>query len=227
MGDFERAALNLINTIHCTNEVAIVVGGTGLYLKSLYHGLDKFPKEDPQHKIYYNSLFKSEGLESIQYELIKVDPIYAKQIDINNPHRIIRALSIYKTTGIPFSHFIKSHKPQRPFESIRIKTDLPRDILYRRINQRVDEMITNGLIEEAQRVYPYRHLNSLNTVGYKELFKYFDQEWSLEYAIDKIKQHTRNYAKRQITWFNNQDEWLSAKNKEQAIQHINSSIQSE
>ncbi len=150
------------------------------------------------------------------------DPVFYNQVDLKNPKRVIHALEVCIMTGKPYSSFRTESIKQRPFEIIRNGLTRPREQLYERINARVDQMIEKGLVEEARKFYPFKHLNSLNTVGYKEMFRYFDDEWTLEFAIDKIKQHSRNYARKQLSWFNRSDDihWIELSDKAQYIKAI-------
>ena len=225
-GHFERDALELITQLHQSQDVIIVVGGTGLYHRAIYAGLDLFPPITSEDKRYHEELLDNKGLVHLQSELRAQDPVYAQIVDLNNPLRLIRALSVIKKTGNTFSSYLNQKKAARTFVSIKLAIDIDRTLLYQRINLRVDQMIEHGLIEEAKSMLAHRHLNSLNTVGYKELFKYFDGQWSYDMAIEKIKQHTRNYAKRQITWFNNQDDWLKVSKIDEAIKIIDKNLHS-
>ena len=184
-----------------------MVGGTGLYAKAVCEGLDEFPQVSSTIRKHWQDQLENKGLGFLQLELKQSDPTYYNTVDIKNPHRLIRALSVIQVSGLPFSSFLNKKKAIRDFDVIKLAILPDRDILYKRINDRVDDMILNGLIEEARSLYPYKGINSLNTVGYKELFKHFDGAWTLSHAIDKIKQHSRNYAKRQMTWFRNQEGW--------------------
>ena len=201
VGDYERDALFILNKIFEKNDTAIMVGGTGLYIRAVCEGLDTFPDVPLSIKQEFEAIFENEGIEPLQKLLQEVDPHYFNEVDVQNPMRLMRALSVWKASRQPFSSFRSSTKAVRDFEPIYQTIQLPRPILYDRINRRVDAMITEGLLEEAKALHPFKHLNALQTVGYSELFDYFDNKMSLEEAIDKIKQHTRNYAKRQVTWF--------------------------
>jgi tRNA dimethylallyltransferase len=207
VGDFERDALGVLNTIFEKNDYAIMVGGTGLYIRAVCEGLDEFPDTPLSIRQEFEHIFEQQGIEPLQKLLQEVDNEYFKQVDIQNPMRIIRALSVWKASGKPFSSFRSGEKAERDFTPIYMALDLPREVLYDRINRRVDTMMAEGLLEEAKALYPFKHLNALQTVGYTELFAHFDGQMSLEEAVDKIKQHTRNYAKRQTTWFRKNDFW--------------------
>ncbi|MDX1684407.1 MAG: tRNA (adenosine(37)-N6)-dimethylallyltransferase MiaA [Saprospiraceae bacterium] len=203
-GHYEEEALSVLDKLFEKHDRVIASGGTGLYLKALTEGLDKFPKVSRQK---WTSVFNSEGLSFLQEALRELDPDYYRSVDIQNPHRLIRALSVIEETGLPFSSFLGRSENTRPFNTIKLALTRDRDELYERINQRVDEMMSEGLLDEVRRLLPYRHLSALQTVGYQELFEYLDGLYTLNEAVEKIKQHTRNYAKRQMTWFRNQGEW--------------------
>jgi tRNA dimethylallyltransferase len=201
-GRFEVDALAKIAEIHQKNDHVVVVGGSGLYIRTLCEGMDDLPETNPEIRAKYNQLFKEEGLEYLQKQLIEKDPDYYEIVDINNPHRIIRALEVIEQTGVTYSSLRKRAKPTRPFEIIKIAIDIDREELYERINNRVDLMISSGLIDEVKSLLKYRHCNALQTVGYIDIFSYLDGTISLETAIELIKKNSRNYAKRQMTWFN-------------------------
>jgi tRNA dimethylallyltransferase len=201
VGDFEKDAIETINQIHKYNPVVVMVGGSGLYVDAVTKGLDDFPKIDASIRENLNQQLKNKGLESLQNQLKELDGRSYDNIAIENPHRVIRALEICIGTGKPFSYFLTNKNKAREFKTIIIGLDAERELIYNRINQRVDIMIDNGLINEAKRLYQYRDLNALNTVGYKELFEFFDGNISLDFAISEIKKNTRRFAKRQLTWF--------------------------
>ena len=201
VGDFERDALNILDILFKKYEIVIMVGGSGLYIDAVIHGLDTFPEVDRKIRTKLNSIHKQEGIEVLQNQLKELDSQYYAKVDIQNPHRIIRALEICLGTGKTYSSFISKKKPPRPFNSIMVGLATERSILYDIINKRVDTMIDNGLIEEARSLYKYKHLNALQTVGYKELFSAFDGIWNLDFAISEIKKNTRRFSKRQLTWF--------------------------
>ncbi len=207
VGDFERDALAVLETIFETHDTAIMVGGTGLYIRAVCEGLDEFPDVPLSIRDEFEAIFKNQGIEPLQKLLQEVDYEYFIQVDIHNPIRLIRALSVWKASGQPFSSFRSGNKVERNFTPIYIALDLPREVLYDRINRRVDLMMAEGLLEEAKSLHPFKDLNALQTVGYTELFAHFDGEMTLDEAVDKIKQHTRNYAKRQMTWFRKNDFW--------------------
>ncbi|MEM6514826.1 MAG: tRNA (adenosine(37)-N6)-dimethylallyltransferase MiaA [Bacteroidota bacterium] len=209
VGDFEKEAITKLNLLFETNNISIMVGGSGLYVDAVVNGLDEFPKIKPQIREQLNTRFEEEGLEPLKIELQKLDPSSFTRIETSNPHRVIRALEVCLSSGKPYSSFLKSKKRKRNFEVLSIGLEADRALIYERINQRVDMMMNQGLLNEARNLYQKRHLNALNTVGYKELFKYFDGSWELDFAISEIKKNTRRFAKRQLTWFkrNKETRW--------------------
>lgn len=213
VGDFEREAIKKLKALFKVHNVIILVGGSGLYIKSLIEGLDNFPEIDPEIRDQLNEEFENEGLEPLKVQLKELDPEYYKELDVNNPHRVIRALEVCLGSGKTFSSFLKQPKPIRNFRTISIGLTAPREDIYKRINLRVDTMMDRGLLEEAQELYPKRRLNALNTVGYKELFSFFEGRIDLETAVEEIKKNSRRYAKRQLTWFrkNEETKWFDYK----------------
>lgn len=210
--DFERLALGYLQEVFKTSDSAVVCGGTGLYIKSLCEGIDAMPDVDEVVEQEVNTLYQQKGIEWLQEAVKNEDPEFYNSGEIQNPVRMIRALSFVRSTGDSIMNYRTGAKAERPFSIIKIALDLPREVLYDRINRRVDIMMEQGLLDEVQKLYPQRHLKNLQTVGYSELFDYMDGKYSLEEAIDKIKQHSRNYAKRQLTWFRKDKEfhWLGA-----------------
>jgi tRNA dimethylallyltransferase len=211
-GDYEKQSQELLASLFKDYDVVILVGGSGLFIKAVCEGFDEFPDIKAGIRDKLNNDFDEKGLGYLQEKLKIADPEYYSQADINNPQRVIRALEVFESTGKPFSSFRKSTINRRSFNVIKIGLNLERKDLYSRINARVDEMVKHGLIEEVRSLLPFRHLNALNTVGYSELFDYFDKKADLETAIDLIKQNTRRFAKRQLTWFGKDKEitWLKA-----------------
>lgn len=226
VGDYERDALAKIDELFQKHDVLIMVGGSGLYEKAVTEGLDEFPEIDPKIREALNTEFKENGLASLQEELKRVDPVYYGTADIQNPVRVIRALEIYRGSGRPFSSFRTQQKAERNFETIRIVLKMERDIIYDRINQRVDVMMLQGLLKEAETLYPHRELNSLQTVGYRELFDYFDGKIELDFAIDEIKKNSRHYAKRQLTWYRKDEtaHWFSPLEREKILEFLETEI---
>ena len=204
---FETEVLLLLKELFKQHPVALMVGGSGLYIHAVCHGMDQLPDPDPEIRQRLKHMLETAGIIALQDELRQVDPEYYGIVDLANPARLIRALEIYGATGVPYSALRTQTLKPRPFRILKIGIDLPREILNERINKRVDEMIHAGLVEEAGQLFPLRHLNALNTVGYKELFDYMQGLTTLDFAIDKIKTNSRRYAKRQLTWFRKDQEF--------------------
>lgn len=198
---FERDVLQLLPQLFQKNPVVIMTGGSGMYIDAVTKGIDDIPDVDAAVREKYNKMFEEAGIESLRVTLKLLDPEHYSRVDLRNHKRIIRALEIFETTGKPYSSFLKKEKRERDFSIVTIGLNRDRNELYERINRRVDQMITEGLEEEARRLYPKRHLNALNTVGYREFFQYFDGAVTREKAIELIKRNTRHYAKRQMTWW--------------------------
>jgi len=198
---YEAYALQAVSSIFKAHPTAIMVGGTGLYIQAFCEGMDPIPPVNDELRAHLQQQFQLQGLKWLQQQVQQHDPLFAEKAEMQNPQRMLRALEVLQTTGTSILSFQKGAKKQRDFQLIKIGLDLPREELYERINQRVDNMMEEGLLNEAKAVYPLRHLNALQTVGYRELFDYFDGRYSLEQAVSKIKQNSRHYAKRQLTWF--------------------------
>lgn len=222
VGDFEQDALNKIEELFQKHNSVIMVGGSGLYEKAVTEGLDVFPEVDASIREQLISELNEFGIKKLQEELKISDPEYFEKADIQNPHRIIRALEIVRGTGMTFSSFRKNDSKPRNFNVIKIGLELPRHEIYDRINQRVDLMMNSGLLDEVKSHYKFKELNSLQTVGYRELFDYLDEKISLEFAIEEIKKNTRRYAKRQLTWYRKDEniKWFSPFEKEEILQYI-------
>jgi tRNA dimethylallyltransferase len=208
VGDFEREALKKLIELFKKYAVVVMVGGSGLYVDAVCNGLDDFPLVDPAIRKNLKARLEETGILELQNELKKLDFVTYNQIDLENPQRLIRALEICLVSGKPYSSFLSENKSPREFNSIKIGLTASREIVYERISQRVDQMIEDGLVDEARKLFPYKNLNALQTVGYKELFSYFDGEINLEFAIEEIKKNTRRFAKRQFTWFKKDEEIL-------------------
>ena len=210
VGAFEKEALEKLEFLHMSKPVVVMVGGSGLYVNAVVKGFDEFPDITPEIRIQLNSELESKGLEFLQEELKRLDSKSYETIALQNPHRVIRALEICRGTGQPYTSFLNKNKSKRTFKTISIGLKADRPLIYERINNRVDQMIENGLLEEAKAMFEHRTLNALNTVGYKELFQYFDGTWTLDFAISEIKKNTRRFAKRQMTWFkkDSETEWF-------------------
>lgn len=203
---FETYALQAVEQIFEKHDVAVMVGGTGLYIKAFCEGMDAIPAIADDIRNELKRQYKENGIEWLQHQLAKLDPLYAASGEMQNPQRLMRALEVLMQTGQSIITYQKGIKQKRNFNIIKTGLDLPREELYDRINLRVDQMMKEGLLKEAESVYHLRHLNALQTVGYRELFDYFDGKLSLDDAVAKIKQNTRHYAKRQLTWFRRDDE---------------------
>ncbi|MBQ4821160.1 tRNA (adenosine(37)-N6)-dimethylallyltransferase MiaA [Aquimarina sp. MMG016] len=201
VGDFEKEALEILDKLFSKNDYAILIGGSGLYVDAVTKGLDHFPEVDPKIRQQLNDTLETKGIDVLQEQLKELDPIHYSNVDIHNPQRVIRALEICMGTGEPYSSFLTKSKKNRPFKSIKTGITADRQIIYDRINLRVDLMIKAGLIDEVKSLQEYQSLNALNTVGYKEIFKYLNKEWDLDFSISEIKKNTRRFAKRQLTWF--------------------------
>lgn len=225
---FEKYSLESINKIFEGNNVAVMVGGTGLYICAFCHGLDLIPAANAESRQWVLNGFEEAGITWLQEEISKYDPVFVQSGEMHNPQRLMRALEIIKDTGKSILEFQTKQKISRPFNIITFGLDWPRQILYDRINHRVDNMIDKGLVAEARKVYPDKHLNALQTVGYKELFRHFDGELSLEEAINLIKQNTRHYAKRQETWFKKEEQlkWIDGRDSNFAALQIIREIES-
>ncbi len=218
---FEQEAMELIQGELAHHAKLILVGGSGMFIDALCVGLDSIPTDSAIQDSLRKEL-EEKGIEPLLQELKETDPEFFEQVDKQNPMRILRALEVIRLTKIPFSNWRKNELPKRPFEVVRFVINHPREVLYERINQRVDFMIESGLIDEVKSVSEYRNLTALQTVGYKEVFDYLDGSTDLETCISKIKQHTRNYAKRQLTWFKKHPEaiWLDAKPTNELCEEI-------
>lgn len=221
-GDFEVQGLACLKEIFSRHKRAVLVGGSGLFVNALLEGLDDLPKPKEGVRERLNLLFKTKGLAAIQQLLKEKDADYYEQVDQSNPQRMIRALEVVESTGIPFSQWRKNTKKKRDFEVISIGLTLERELLYSRINKRVDLMMQAGLLEEVKSLMPFKESPTLQTVGYAELFAYLAGQISLEQAVAKIKQNSRKYAKRQLTWFNRNPKtrWFSPNQIEEILSYI-------
>lgn len=222
--EFEQDALRLINNLHQSRDFVVATGGSMMYIDALCNGIDEVPTIDESLRKELYDKFEREGLNPIRAQLKVLDPQFYDEVDLKNYKRVIHALEVCLMTGKPYSSFRTKTKKPRPFNIIKIGLLRDREELYSRINQRVDLMMEQGLLEEARKYYPFKHLNSLNTVGYKELFKYFDGEWALDFAVEKIKQNSRIYSRKQMTWFKRDEEinWinLTTTSEKEALEHI-------
>jgi tRNA dimethylallyltransferase len=206
VGDYEKDVLNFLDNYYKRKDIAVMVGGSGLFMRVVCEGVDVFPDVAPHIRTELQELFQEQGILPLQLELKESDPEYYAKVDLQNPHRLIRALEVCRATGKAFSSFHGQPKAQRPFQVIKIGLDWPREQLYSRINERVNLMMAQGLEAEAKELYTHRKLNALQTVGYQELFDFFDGKITREEAVENIKLNSRHYAKRQMTWFRKEKE---------------------
>jgi len=233
VGDFEQEALAKLDELFKKNNVQIMVGGSGLYVDAVLKGFDEFPEIDPSIRTEINAKYDVFGIEYLQEQLQNLDSEYYQKLQtenpqtLQNPQRMKRFVEVCLGTGKPYSSFIGIRKNKRNFTPILIGLDADREKMYERINQRVDIMLNEGLLEEAKNLYPNKHLNALQTVGYRELFDYFDEKTTLDFAIEQIKMNTRRFAKRQITWFKRTENvnWFDyLSNREEIIRSLKSKI---
>ena len=219
---YEEDAIRLIGQLGQSHSNLLLSGGSMMYIDAVCNGIDDIPSVAPEVREDLKKRLETEGLEQLRNELRLVDPEYYRIVDLKNPKRIVHALEICYTSGKTYTSFRIRRKKERPFNIIKVGLRRERDELFGRINKRVDAMIQEGWIEEAARLYPYRHLNALNTVGYKELFNYIDGTWTLDFAIEKIKKNTRDYAKKQMTWFAHDGNihWFNPDNEKEILDFI-------
>lgn len=225
-GDFEIEALALLNQLYTKHDILILVGGSGLYIDSVCKGLDQLPEIDLNIRTQLNQRFADKGIANIQEQLQTVDPEYYAKVDQSNPQRMIRALEVFLSTGQKLSSFLTGNKKERPFNILKIGLDTNRDLLYERINSRVDTMMATGLLDEVKTLMNFRQYNALNTVGYTELFDYLDEKTDLASAIAMIKQNTRRFAKRQLTWFRRDERtaWFEPNEVDKIADYIETQI---
>lgn len=225
-GDFEVQALALMEKLFTKHEVLVMVGGSGLYINAVCNGLDDMPEIDLDIREKLNQQFADEGIEAIRKQLAALDPEYFAKVDQSNPQRMIRGLEVVLSTGQKLSSFLTSNKKERPFNIIKIGLNTEREKLYNQINHRVDLMMQEGLLEEVKSLEAYKELNALKTVGYSEIFDYLDGKIDLATAIDKIKQNTRRFAKRQLTWFKKDTNttWFEPGQNKEVLDFVNRSL---
>jgi tRNA dimethylallyltransferase len=225
---YEREVLALLNELFKRHSVVVMAGGSGLYIKSVLYGIDVMPDPDPDLRNELNRSLETGGIGSLQEMLAELDPEYFAEVDRNNPKRLMRAIEVCKATGNKYSLLRRKTPHRRDFDVLQIGLELPRDMLYQRISDRVDRMMERGLVEESRSLYPYRKSNALNTVGYKELFEFFDGRITLEQAVKEIKSHTRKYAKRQLTWLRRDPSiiWLHPERIPEMVGLVESKIRS-
>ena len=223
---YESEVMQLLETLYTGHDTVLLTGGSMMYVDAVCKGIDDIPTVDADTRQLMLHKYETEGLESLCAELRLLDPEYYKVVDLKNPKRVVHALEICYMTGKTYTSFRTRQKKERPFRIIKIGLTRDREELYERINRRVDKMIEDGLIEEARRVHPYKSLNSLNTVGYKEIFKYLDGEWTLSFAIEKIKQNSRIYSRKQMTWFKRDEEirWFHPEQETEIGSYLRSAI---
>lgn len=221
---FERDVMALLPNLFSERNIVIMSGGSGMYIDAICDGTDDIPDVDPQIRDKFLNMYKESGIEGLRIALKLLDPEHYSRVDLRNHKRIIRALEICETTGMPYSSFLKKEKRKRDFQIIKTGLTRDRDELYSRINSRVDDMISSGLEEEARQLYGFRHLNALNTVGYRELFDFFDGKITRDKAIELIKRNSRRYAKRQMTWWGKDEsiKWFNPDQKEKIFSYIES-----
>ena len=219
---YEQDVIQLLDKLFEDSDIAILTGGSMMYIDAVCNGIDDIPTVDENTRETMKRRLATEGLPALVEELKQLDPEHWNIVDRNNPRRVVHALEICHMTGKTYTSFRKNEKKKRPFNIIKIGLTLPREVLYNRINARVIDMINNGFVEEAKKVYPLRGLNSLNTVGYKELFDYFDGNISLDDAIFKIQSNTRRYARKQLTWYKKDEnmKWFEPNNVEEILKYI-------
>lgn len=215
-GQYEQDVMILLEELFQQHDVVMLVGGSMMYIDAVCNGMDDIPGVDPETREFWMNEFAEKGLEFIQSELLRLDPKHYEEVDLLNYKRVLHALEICTITGKPYSEIRTGQRKERPFEIVKIGLNRPRPELYERINLRVEEMMREGLLEEARQFYEFRHLNTLNTVGYKELYAYMDGAWPLDFAVNMIQQDSRRYAKRQMTWFNRDKEisWFHPEDEE-------------
>lgn len=223
---YETEVLKLLETLFQTHDTVLLTGGSMMYIDAVCQGIDDIPTVDAETRQLMLHKYETEGLEHLCAELRLLDPEYYRIVDLKNPKRVIHALEICYMTGRTYTSFRTREKKQRPFRILKVGLTRPREELYERINNRVDQMMADGLLEEARRVYPHKSYNSLNTVGYKELFQYLDGTWTLPFAIEKIKQNSRIYSRKQMTWFKRDADirWFHPDEETEILSYVHSSL---
>ena len=223
---FEEDVMNFLNEYFKHNDVALMTGGSMMYIDAICKGIDEMPSVDPEVRDKVIRDYNEKGLDYVLAQLKELDPEYYEIVDRNNPKRVVHGVEICLTTGRTYTSYRSNTIKQRPFNIIKVGLLRDREELYKRINSRVDIMIADGLIDEVKRVSQYRNLNALNTVGFKEIFNYIDGEWTLDFAIEKIKQNTRIYSRKQMTWFRRDEDikWFNPESESEIIEYINSKL---
>ena len=219
---FEQQVLQLLDQLFQTSDYALLTGGSMMYIDAVCDGIDDIPTIDEETRRLMKQRLADEGLEALCEELRRLDPEYYEIVDRQNPRRVVHALEICTMTGKTYTSFRRRERRQRPFSIVKIALNRPREELYERINRRVDQMMSDGLLDEARALYPKKELNALNTVGYKELFDYLDGRWPLEEAVERIKGNTRRYARKQLTWYKKDEQirWFHPDDKQSIIDYI-------
>ena len=219
---FEQQVLQLLDQLFQTSDYALLTGGSMMYIDAVCDGIDDIPTIDEETRRLMKQRLADEGLEALCEELRRLDPEYYEIVDRQNPRRVVHALEICTMTGKTYTSFRRRERRQRPFRIVKIALNRPREELYERINRRVDQMMSDGLLDEARALYPKKELNALNTVGYKELFDYLDGRWPLEEAVERIKGNTRRYARKQLTWYKKDEQirWFHPDDKQSIIDYI-------
>lgn len=219
---FEQQVLQLLDQLFQTSDYALLTGGSMMYIDAVCDGIDDIPTIDEETRRLMKKRLADEGLEALCEELRRLDPEYYEIVDRQNPRRVVHALEICTMTGKTYTSFRRCERRQRPFRIVKIALNRPREELYERINRRVDQMMSDGLLDEARALYPKKELNALNTVGYKELFDYLDGRWPLEEAVERIKGNTRRYARKQLTWYKKDEQirWFHPDDKQSIIDYI-------
>ena len=219
---FEQQTMEILEREFAKSDYALMAGGSMMYIDAVCDGIDDIPTVDDKTRETLKARLAAEGLEPLVEELKKLDPEYYEIVDKQNPRRVVHGLEICLMTGKTYTSFRKREKKQRPFNIVKIGLNREREELYNRINQRVDQMMAEGLLEEAKSLYPMRHMNALNTVGYKEMFAYLDGTWTLEEAVERIKGNTRRYARKQLTWYKKDEQirWFHPNEKDKIISYI-------
>ena len=222
VGNFERDALKILSDLFLNKDVALLVGGSGLFIRALCEGLDEYPDIPEEVKEEVLNLYNEKGIDALRSVVQEADPIYYEKVDLNNHVRLLRAVNVIKTSGLPFSSFQNQKKKSRDFTPIYINLVMDRAVLYDRINRRVDLMMEAGLLDEVKQLIPFQHKNALQTVGYQEFFDYFKNKISLEEAIELVKRNSRRYAKRQMTWFRKDEHWENFESRqfEEVVEYI-------
>ena len=223
---YEQEVMDTLSGIFTTHDAALLTGGSMMYVDAVCKGIDDIPTVDEETRLMVRERYEREGLGTLTAELKLLDPEYWKTVDLRNPKRVMHALEICYMTGRTYTSFRQGKEKRRPFRIVKVGLLREREELYDRIGRRVDMMMRDGLLEEARRLYPYRHLNSLNTVGYKELFQYLDGTWTLDFAVEKIKQNTRIYSRKQMTWFKRDKgiRWFHPDQEKDIISYISDSM---